>query len=244
MMKKSLVLLLSFICVACSSENNITDASIYFGGDILTMEADFPAYKQALVEQQGEIVFVGDKSKALAQYGDARLIDLQGKTLLPGFIDAHSHVHGVGFQASSANLLPSPDGRGDSVEAIVDLLKQYTHDPTNKDFIQASGWIIGFGYDDAQLDRYPTADDLDRVSKDIPIVIIHTSGHLSVVNNKGLEVSGITEASTDPAGGVIRRKAGSQQPNGILEEVAHFQVLFPLMGTIDDEMQDQMLVKG
>ena len=248
-MRNFLVILASsLLMMACSSEKlsdiEINTASLYFGGDILTMVGNEPAYAQALVEQQGKIVFVGDKSKALAKFSGASLIDLQGKTLLPGFVDAHSHVHGVGFQSSAANLLPSPDGKGDSVEAIVEILKEYVQNPDNKNFIKAAGWIVGFGYDDAQLDRYPTADDLDRISKDIPIVIVHASGHLSVVNNKGLQVSGITAASVDPTGGVIRRKEGSQQPNGVLEEVAHFQVLFPLMGALDDDTQDKMLVKG
>jgi predicted amidohydrolase YtcJ len=243
----SMILLASLVAGCSSDEQKVgtqNQAVIYYGGDILTMESDAPVYAQALVEQQGKIVFVGDKSKALAKFSDASLVDLQGKALLPGFIDGHGHVHGVGFQASSANLLPSPDGEGDSVEAIVEILKEYVQNPDNKDFIQAAGWIVGFGYDDAQLDRYPTAADLDRVSKDIPIVIVHTSGHLSVVNNKGLQVSGITAASKDPAGGIIRRIAGTQQPSGILEEVAHFQVLFPLLGTFDDDTQDQMLLKG
>jgi len=242
------VLALSFLTIACSNEqaSNVeaNKASLYFGGDILTMVGDEPIYAQALVEQQGQIVFVGDRSTALAEFENASLIDLQGKALLPGFIDGHGHVHGVGFQASAANLLPSPDGKGDSVEAIIEILKEYVQNPANGDFIQSAGWIIGFGYDDAQLDRYPTAKDLDRVSKDIPIIIVHTSGHLSVVNNKGLQVSGITAASLDPAGGIIRRQEGSQQPNGILEEVAHFQILFPLMGALDDDTQDQMLIKG
>lgn len=242
------IILLAGLIVGCSAKEQSTEsngqAKLYHGGEILTMESDKPVYVQALVEQAGEIVFVGDKSTAVSLFSDASLVDLQGKTLLPGFIDGHGHVHAVGFQATSANLLPSPDGKGDSVEAIVELLKEYGENPENKGFIETAGWIIGFGYDDAQLDRYPTADDLDRVSKDVPVVIVHTSGHLSVVNNKGLEVSGINAASTDPAGGVIRRKKGSKQPNGILEETAHFQVLFPLMGALDDKTQDQMLLKG
>ena len=240
------VFLSCILIVGCSGDlPSSSNASVlYFGGEILTMEGDAPAYVEALVEQQGKIVFVGDKSAAVAQFSHAKPIDLQGKTLLPGFIDAHSHVHGVGFQASSANLLPSPDGEADSVEAIISLMNKYRDSAQNQAFIESSGWIIGFGYDDAQLDRYPTADDLDRVSIDKPVIIVHTSGHLSVVNNKGLALSEITAASKNPAGGHIRRKAGTQEPNGILEETAHFKVLFTLMGKLDDTTQDSMLVRG
>lgn len=242
------MMLLTLLVASCSSNEQETGSenqtTLYHGGDILTMEGDTPIYVQALVEQQGKIVFVGDKSVAMTQFKQAKPIDLQGKTLLPGFIDSHSHVHGVGFQVSSANLLPSPDGEADSVEALVSLLKQYSDSAQNQAFIESSGWIIGFGYDDAQLDRYPTADDLDRVSIDKPVIIVHTSGHLSVLNNKGLVLSGITAASKNPAGGHIRRKSGTQQPNGILEETAHFKVLFTLMGKLDDGTQDSMLVRG
>lgn len=246
------LLMLSFMCAACTPENNGADkksdqnthASLYFGGDILTMETDQPVYKEALVGQQGKIVFVGDKSTAMTHYSQAKQINLQGKALLPGFIDGHSHVHGVGFQASSANLLPSPDGEADTVAAVINLMKEYKDSAQNQAFIESSGWIVGFGYDDAQLDRYPTADDLDRVSVDKPVIIVHTSGHLSVVNNKGLVLSGITAESENPAGGHIRRKPGTQEPNGILEETAHFNVLFTLMGKLDDATQDSMLVRG
>ncbi|MBL4798103.1 MAG: amidohydrolase [Oleispira sp.] len=242
------MMLLTLLVASCSSNEQAAAAQnqaiIYHGGDILTMEGDTPIYVQALVEQQGKIVFVGDKSVAMTQFKQAKPIDLQGKALLPGFIDGHSHVHGVGFQVSSANLLPSPDGEADSVEALVSLLKQYRDSAQNQAFIESSGWIIGFGYDDAQLDRYPTADDLDRVSIDKPVIIVHTSGHLSVLNNKGLVLSGITAASKNPTGGHIRRKPGTQQPNGVLEETAHFKVLFTLMGKLDDGTQDAMLVRG
>jgi predicted amidohydrolase YtcJ len=71
------------------------------------------------------------------------------------------------------------------------------------------GWIIGFGYDDAQLkeQRHPTRQDLDAVSTDIPILPIHQSGHLAAVNSKALELAKITAASRNPPGGVIRRKS-------------------------------------
>jgi predicted amidohydrolase YtcJ len=100
---------------------------------------------------------------------------------------------------------------------------------------------LGFGYDDAELDRYPTKDDLDKVSTEKPVLIVHTSGHLSVANSKALELSGINADSQNPAGGVIRRIEGSQEPNGVLEENAHFAVLFGLNKLIDQTLQDTML---
>jgi predicted amidohydrolase YtcJ len=80
------------------------------------------------------------------------------------------------------------------------------------------GWIAGVGYDDSQLaeQRHPTRDDLDKVSTDIPVLIIHQSSHLGVANSKALEIAGVTAATKDPNGGVFRRREGSQEPNGVL----------------------------
>jgi hypothetical protein len=90
---------------------------------------------------------------------------------------------------------------------------------------------IGFNYDDSQLKelRSPTAAELDAISTEIPIVVIHQSGHLGVLNSVALKKVGITAASKDPQGGVIRRKPGSQEPNGVLEETAYFGAVFSLV---------------
>ncbi|MGI9530160.1 amidohydrolase, partial [Lutimonas sp.] len=123
------------------------------------------------------------------------------------------------------------------------LLKQWMQD--NQSFIEITGWVIGFGYDDSQLDRYPTKEDLDAVSTDFPVIIIHQSGHLSVVNTKALEMIGYDASTEDPKGGKIRRTAGSNEPNGVLEEVAHFAVLFKdFLPKMTPELQDEMLLKG
>ncbi|CAH1546181.1 Hydrolase [Vibrio jasicida] len=215
---------------------------IYFGGDILTMAGDTPEYAEAIATLGEKIIYVGNKKGAMEhQFGKTQLVDLKGKALLPGFVDPHSHVYGVGLQAMVANVLPSPDGQADTVDEIVAILKSAGQDDKQRLFIEKTGWILGFGYDDAQLDRYPTKADLDKVSTEKPVMIIHTSGHLSVANSKALELAGITAESQDPQGGIIRRMEGSQEPNGVLEENAHFAMLFGLTKVIDLELQDMML---
>lgn len=215
---------------------------IYFGGEILTMAGDTPEYAEAIATLGEKIIYVGNKKGAMEhQFGKTQLVDLKGKALLPGFVDPHSHVYGVGLQAMVANVLPSPDGQADTVDEIVAILKSAGQDDTQRLFIEKTDWILGFGYDDAQLDRYPTKADLDKVSTEKPVMIIHTSGHLSVANSKALELAGITAESQDPQGGIIRRMEGSQEPNGVLEENAHFAMLFGLTKVIDLELQDMML---
>jgi predicted amidohydrolase YtcJ len=100
--------------------------------------------------------------------------------------------------------------------------------------------IVGFGYDDAQLKerRHPTRQELDAVSKDLPVLILHQSDHLGVANTQALEMARITAETKDPSGGVIRREADGKTPNGVLEEAAWFPVVLtealPLISEVDD----------
>lgn len=219
--------------------------SIYLGGPILTMAGDSPQYAEALAVKGGRIVAVGDKASVLKQQGSStKLIDLQGKVLLPGFIDAHGHVFNAGFQKLAANLLPPPDGEGKDIAAVIALLKQWQ--AANPAAVEKSGWIIGFGYDDSQLaeQRHPTAAELDRVSTQLPVVIIHQSGHLGAMNHKGLKVAGVVAATQDPAGGVIRREKDGRTPDGVLEEMALFGPLFKVLGALDAQANERIALAG
>jgi hypothetical protein len=107
----------------------------------------------------------------------------------------------------------------------------------NEAAVQKVGLVVGFGYDNAQLAerRHPTRDDLDAVSTELPVLLVHQSGHLIAVNSEALEVGGITAETPDPAGGVIQRREGSQEPNGVLEETAAFPLLLKLLGRVGPE---------
>lgn len=228
------------------AEPYLLKQTIYYGGDILTMEGDEPQYAEAVVQREGKIVFVGTKEEALKQFkGKAEEVDLQGKTLLPAFLDGHGHFYNVGFTAMCANILPPPDGPGADFNSVVETLNEYKETETGKYVLDKLGWIIGNGYDDSQLTEkdHPKASDLDKVSTDIPVIIIHQSGHLGAVNSKALEVMGFTSATKDPEGGVIRRdKTG--KPNGVLEEGALFKVVFPILAKVDDDMAAKCIKQG
>jgi hypothetical protein len=233
------------VAAGCGSSNQEAALdTLYSGGAILTMEGDEPQYAEALAVKDGRIVFVGSLAGA-EELGTVRnRVDLDGKTLLPGFIDAHGHVFNAGFQKLAANLLPPPDGTGGDIASLQGLLREWQG--ANASAIEKAGWIIGFGYDDSQLaeKRHPTASELDEVSTDVPVMIIHQSGHLAVMNHRGLALAGFTADTPDPAGGVVRREADGRTPNGVLEEMAFFGPIFKVLGALDAEANVRIAQAG
>jgi predicted amidohydrolase YtcJ len=137
---------------------------------------------------------------------------------MPGFVDAHGHFPGSGQTVFSVDLNSPPIGDVTDIEQLLARLSDFAMQ-------RAGGWVVGHGYDDTLLreKRHPTRDDLDRVSRDRPVAVVHVSGHLAVVNTAALEVLGIDESTPDPEGGVIVRdptSADGRRPNGVLEETA------------------------
>ncbi|HSN53093.1 MAG TPA: amidohydrolase family protein [Candidatus Sulfomarinibacteraceae bacterium] len=207
---------------------------IWRDGTILTMN-DAAMRAEAVAERDGRIVAVGSESDVMAFKGpQTEVVDLEGRTMLPGFFDAHGHVFMGGLQALSANLLAPPDGEVADIASLQQTLRDWA--AANAEAVAKYDLIIGFGYDNAQLAelRHPTRDDLDEVSRDVPIVIIHQSGHLAALNSAALEVVGYEASTEDPEGGVIRRRAGSREPDGVLEETAFFAAIVRLMGDIGE----------
>lgn len=215
--------------------------TVYYGGDILTMVGNKPQYVQRLAVIRGKIVYAGTAAGLGGLKGPGtKVVNLNGKTLIPGFVDAHSHYASVGLQAISANLLPPPDGPVQSIPQLQKVMREFI---ATEPLVKKYGLAIGFNYDDSQLKekRSPTAAELDAISTEIPIIVIHQSGHMGVLNSLALQKAGITAASKDPQGGVIRRKPGSKEPNGVVEEMAFFGTIFSMLPKYSDEdVTDQL----
>jgi len=191
---------------------------IFIGGPVLTVDSTNRTVEAAAV-RGGVIVAVGTEDEVMALRGDSTVVtDLEGRALAPGFIDGHAHFGAFGSQAIGANLLASPDGRVETVEDAVAELRSWA--AANEEAIGRFGFIFGLGYDDAILGRHPTRDDLDQVSTDVPVLAVHISGHFAAVNSAALDVFGYSASTDDPTGGVIRRRPGSREPNGVLDELA------------------------
>ncbi len=226
--------LLALTLVGCSTDTREVADTIYSGGPILTID-DTQSNVEAVAVRNGRILAVGDMDSVSAYRGDStEVFDLAGRTMLPGFVDSHGHIVIGGVQALSANLLAPPDGEVTDIASLKATLSAWADD--NSDVVEQVNMIIGFGYDNSQLAelRHPTRQDLDEVSAEIPIVIVHQSGHLGVANSAALQLAGIDASSDDPTGGVIRKDENGE-PNGVLEEYAFFGVVIPLLGELGAE---------
>jgi len=242
----SLILILATIfLISCKQEEkneSMNSAVVYSGGDIITMQGDSAEYPEALVVRDDKIVFVGSLLDAKANAGEGhKYKGLKGNTLLPGLIDAHAHFASFSAQAIGAKILPPPDAGAKDIPTLINILKAW-NTPENR---ALTGWIFGMGFDDSVLEekRFPTKHDLDQVSTEFPIMIIHISGHFAVANSKGLELLNINSETKNPEGGIIRREKGNE-PNGVLEELAAIPYMLKILNPASKEATDRFFEAG
>lgn len=231
-MKNIFPIILFIFVISCNHNNkkanvsSLETAQLFHNGDILSMESESPEYLEAVVEQDGKIVFVGNKKEAQKLFANAKMIDLNGKTMLPGFIDPHSHFGMVSNSMGQVDLNPEPVGTVTNIPDIVKRIKAYK---TNNNIADGE-WVFGWGYDDGQLEekRHPTKSEIDEVLPDNPVYLAHTSGHMGVANSMALKKMNVTAKTPNPNGGNIARIKGSQEPNGLVQETA----MYPFVGNM------------
>jgi len=191
---------------------------VFLGDHILTIDPS-TASAEGVAVTGDTIVAVGPRPEVSRRIGPAtRVVELGDRALMPGFIDAHGHLGLVMLFVDHLDLSSPPVGTMRSIEDIVAALRARIAErrPAPGEF------VIGYGYDDSLLAerRHPTRDDLDRVSSTQPIVLLHVSAHLVTANSAALAAIGVDASTPDPPGGVIRRRDGGREPNGVLEEAA------------------------
>ncbi len=190
---------------------------IFINGTIITVDNN-NSIAEAVAVKDGKILAIGTTKEINAYKGKATEVeDLQGKTLIPGFIDGHSHFVSVN-KSRGPGLAPPPVGTVSNIGDIVAALQKFKEEHN----IKPGEWISGSGYDPDQLEekRQPTKEDFDKAFPDNPIAITHVSGHMTIANSYALKVSGITASTSDPNGGKIVREKGSNEPTGLLLERA------------------------
>lgn len=187
------------------------EQQLYWNGPILTMEDRFPQAEALLVEN-GRILATGSKEALLSMASSSiKKIDLEGATLLPSFLDSHSH-----FTSYANSLLQVPLEGAASFADIVGRIKAFVQD----NGIPKGKWVVGAGYDHNQLEEglHPPLSLLDGAAPDNPLILQHQSGHMGVLNSLALTALGITPETPSPSGGKIGVEDGAL--TGYLEENA------------------------
>jgi hypothetical protein len=203
------------------------------GGDIVTV-VDGQPIAEALAVKAGKIVAVGTTTEVLKLRGPAtKVVDLRGRALLPGFLDAHSHYFSSLTVANQVNVYAPPAGPGKDSASIVAELVRYRdeHKIAPGEVIQA------YGYDDTVMPegRLLNRDDLDKAFPDNPVIVGHVSMHGAVLNSAGMKKWGIASATKTPLGGVIVRKPGTEEPWGLIMETA----FLPIFASLPKPSQQQ-----
>ena len=231
----SLVLLV----VALTSGINFSTAggasTLYYGGSILTMDGENPGYVESVVTEEGGIVFTGKQSDAKKQFPAAAMVDLQGKFLMPSFRDPHGHFSFAIRMMDQVNIAIPPVGTVRNISDVVKRLQQFKIEKSLGD----KAILVGWGYDQDGLEekRHITKNDLDADFPDNPVILIHVSGHGAILNSRALALAGISAETKTPAGGVIARLPGGNEPAGLLMETA----LIPIMAMIPKASEEHRL---
>lgn len=210
-----------------------------------TMASEGERAEALVVDDDGAIAFVGPLDEARAVAPEADEADLDGATVLPGFIDPHSHFVGSMQYVLYADLTNATSFA--DIQERIRAFRAARH-------IGPDDVIMANGYDQNNLveGRHPDKGVLDAAVSDVPVIAVHASNHMAVANSRLLELAGIDENTPDPEGGRFGRLAGTDEPDGYAEEPAAFNQLFavtqPRMNldfpALADDMQQVYLEHG
>lgn len=194
--------------------------TVFYGGNIVTVNDKQPQVT-GLAIKDGNILAVGNQASILQDYvgSNTQLVDLKGRTLMPGFVEPHLHISATALTEFVALNLSSFELPYDSIDTILDKLR------AQKAKLPEGAWIVGFGVDPSRTLPFMAelnADLLDKVSTTNPIFVINQSGHIAYVNHKAMELAGITEDTPNPGGGGVYVRDAQGKHTGVLVEFAAY----------------------
>ncbi len=216
----------TFVFGCRKPETRVVAETIFVGGDVVTVDRARPS-AEAVAVKDGKILAVGARAEIEREHEgpSTKLVDLGGKTLLPGFLDPHSHYINSLSMATQANAFAPPAGPGKDVPAILAALKAFRDERK----IPAGELIMAYGYDDSVMpERTLNRDDLDAAFPDNPVMVGHVSLHGAVLNSAALTKYGISASTRTPPGGIIVRKPGTNEPWGLIMETAFLPIFASL----------------
>jgi hypothetical protein len=226
------------LLVACSDRTPQVHAdSIYTGGTIITINDAQPSV-EALAVKDGKILAVGTRVDIEKNHKGTTttVVDLGGKTLLPGFIDAHSHYFSSLNLANQANVAAPPVGPANNIPEILAELEKFSE----KHDVPKGELIFAYGYDENAMPSGTAMgrDDLDAAFPDHPVLVQHISMHGAVLNSLALKKYGISKDTPTPPGGIIVRKKGTNEPQGLVMEMAWMPIFSSLpKPTLEQEVE-------
>jgi len=187
----ALILLLAVILIQCSSSTKEIDLLI-FNGKIVTVDNQF-SIAEGFAVNDGKIVEVGTKEELSEKYTAKKSVDLKGRYVYPGLIDAHCHFYGYGMNLRNADLTGTK-----SFEEIIEILKEHYQK-------LPSEWILGRGWDqnDWEIKEFPSKEKLDEAFPDIPVFIRRIDGHGAIANSEALKRANVTKETKIQGGDLI-----------------------------------------
>ena len=224
--------------------------TIFINGNLFTSRTDCP-YGDSMAVEDGMIRWVGEKDAMPEEYRaavrkavdggssgpqDWKVIDLKGRRVIPGFVDAHMHpVMLAEFRKKIAVMPPEIHSIGELTEAVRKRRQEQGPDM----------WIEGWGYDEGELleKRSPNRYDLDRGCSDAPVSVMRTCAHIRCVNSLALKLAGIDRNTPDPPGGEIERDENGE-PTGVLKETASTMFAAFVPQESDEKKADHLLELG
>ncbi|MDQ3666403.1 MAG: amidohydrolase [Acidobacteriota bacterium] len=184
---------------------------VFKNGNVYTVNSSRPK-AEAVAVKADRIVFVGSNIGAQKYVGKStRVVDLKGKTMVPGMTDAHQHLPGVGFREMTLNLEDVT-----SLEDFLGKVKTRVDQAPRGEWVTGRGWIETFW----KPPVFPTRADLDKVAPNNPVVLTRADGHASVVNSAALKIAAVDKSTPSPFGGEISKDKQTGEPNGMLLDAA------------------------
>jgi len=206
---------------------------LFKNGNIYTVDDARPK-AEAVAVKADRIVFVGSNGEAQKYVGrNTRVIDLGGRTMVPGMTDAHHHLSGVGFREMTLNL--------EGINNLEDFLAKVKERVVKKkpgEWVTGRGWIETFWTPPV----FPTRWDLDKVAPDNPVFLDRADGHGAVANSAALKIAGVDKSTPSPFGGEISRDKQSGEPNGMLLDAAQDLVQRHIPGTTAAEAERAIIL--
>lgn len=204
------------ICIACNSGNTQQADMVLNNAQVYTVNKEQPN-AEAIAIKDGKIVFVGNNEDVKKYIGEkTEVMDCNGQFVMPGIIEGHGHIHGLGSSLINLNLMTIKNW-DEAVALVAEAVKK----------AKPGDWIIGRGWHQEKWNPspaknflgYPYHEELDKVSPENPVMLSHASGHSMYVNAKAMELAGINNSTANPSGGeIVKDKSGVIV--GVLAETA------------------------